>query len=206
MDALAELIQALRLLPSVGPKSAQRMAYALLSHRERGMHLSRCLEKAMVNIKHCQRCNNHTSHTHCDLCLNPQRKQHMLCIVEHPADVAAIEQSHAYEGLYYVLMGRISPLEGIGPDGIGLEQLKQRIQSEPIQELIFALSPTVEGQTTIYFIQDLLRGLPIHTSQLAHGIPSGGELEFLDANTIGHAFRNRGKFIAHQHDEPCESA
>lgn len=203
MDTLSRLIDALRCLPGVGPKSAQRMVFHLLQHqRQRGLHLASCLEDAMNNIRHCQRCNNHTTDDYCSLCQNKGRDFTMLCVVESPSDVAAIEQSNVYRGSYYVLMGKISPLDGIGPDDINLPKLQQLIISENIQEVILALSPTIEGQTTIHFIQELLRPHGIHISQLAHGIPTGGELEYLDSNTIGSALRNRatlkGLELAHE--------
>lgn len=192
MDALSRLVDALRCLPGVGPKSAQRMVFHLLQHqRQRGLHLAACLEDAMQNIHHCQRCNNHTTDDLCSFCSNKSRDSTMLCIVESPADVMAIEQSNVYRGCYYVLMGKISPLDGIGPDDINLPKLHELIVRENIQEVILALSPTIEGQTTIHFIQELLRPHAICISQLAHGIPTGGELEFLDSNTIGSALRNR---------------
>ena len=192
MDALTRLVDALRCLPGVGPKSAQRMVFHLLQHqRPRGLHLAACLEDAMRNIRYCQRCNNHSTEDLCVLCLNKNRDLTMLCVVESPADVAAIEQSNVYRGCYYVLMGKISPLDGIGPDDISLPKLHELIVRENIQEVILALSPTIEGQTTIHFIQELLRPHAIRITQLAHGIPTGGELEFLDSNTIGSALRNR---------------
>lgn len=192
MDSLNRLVDALRCLPGVGPKSAQRMVYHLLQYqRQRGIHLASCLEHAMNHISHCQRCNNYTEQEQCDLCLNPSRDASMLCIVESPADVLAIEQSKAFQGKYFVLMGKISPLDGLGPEDIGLPQLKNLVATENIKEVIVALSPSVEGQTTVHFIHQLLKDQHIHVSQLAHGIPSGGELEFLDGNTIGSALRNR---------------
>ena len=192
MDTLSRLVDALRCLPGVGPKSAQRIAFHLLQHqRPRGLLLASCLHEAMQNIKHCQRCNNYTEHDLCVICNNKHRDASILCVVESPADVAAIEHSTAYQGCYYVLMGKISPLDGIGPEDIGLPGLLQLIINTPITEVILALSPTIEGQTTIHFIHELLRPHPIRLSQLAHGIPSGGELEFLDGNTIGSALRNR---------------
>ena len=192
MDVLSRLVDALRCLPGVGPKSAQRMVFHLLQHqRQRGLHLASCLEEAMINIHHCQRCNNHTTEELCALCRNQERDATTLCIVEHPADVAAIEQSNAYNGCYYVLMGKISPLDGIGPDDIGLPKLQQLIIDANIREVILALSPTIEGQTTIHFIRELLKSHTVAISQLAQGIPTGGELEFLDSYTIGSALRNR---------------
>lgn len=192
MDVLSRLVDALRCLPGVGPKSAQRMVFHLLQHqRQRGLHLASCLEEAMINIHHCQRCNNHTTEELCALCRNQERDATTLCIVEHPADVAAIEQSNVYNGCYYVLMGKISPLDGIGPDDIGLPKLQQLIIDANIREVILALSPTIEGQTTIHFIRELLKSHTVAISQLAQGIPTGGELEFLDSYTIGSALRNR---------------
>ena len=192
MDILHRLVEALRCLPGVGPKSAQRMVFHLLHHqRQRGLHLAACLEQAMHNITHCQQCNNYTEHNLCALCQDTGRDQALLCIVESPADVSAIEQSNAFQGKYFVLMGKISPIDGLGPDDIGLPKLKELIVKNRIKEVILALSPSIEGQTTMHFIQQLLRDEPINISQLAHGIPSGGELEFLDGNTIGNALRNR---------------
>lgn len=189
---LNRLVEALRCLPGVGPKSAQRMVFHLLQHqRQRGLHLASCLEQAMSNIHHCERCANYTEQKVCSLCQNPNRDSSLLCVVESPADVSAIEQSNAFQGKYFVLMGKISPLDGLGPEDIGLPRLKNLIIQEEINEVILALSPSVEGQTTIHFIHQLLRELSINITQLAHGIPSGGELEFLDGNTIGNALRNR---------------
>lgn len=192
MDIINRLVDALRCLPGVGPKSAQRMVYHLLQHqRQRGLHLSECLELAMTKISHCQRCNNYTEHELCLLCQNTNRNAKILCVVENPPDVTAIEQSNSFQGTYYVLMGKISPLDGLGPDEIGLPRLKELIIKEQIQEVILALSPSIEGQTTVHFIHQLLRDTSTQISQLAHGIPSGGELEFLDGSTIGNALRNR---------------
>jgi len=192
MDTLNRLVDALRCLPGVGPKSAQRMVFHLLhQQRQRGLHLASCLEQAMNNITHCERCNNYTEQALCHLCQSSNRDSLLLCVVESPADVSAIEQSHAFNGKYFVLMGKISPLDGLGPEDIGLPRLRNLILQEGIKEVILALSPSVEGQTTIHFIQQLLRDESLLISQLAHGIPSGGELEFLDGHTIGSALRNR---------------
>ncbi|GGI83727.1 recombination mediator RecR [Legionella impletisoli] len=197
MDALSRLIEALRCLPGVGPKSAQRMAFHLLQHhRQKGQHLAMCLEDAMQNIGHCIRCNNYTALEICNICQNKERDPLTLCVVESPADVVAIEQCCAYNGYYFVLMNKISPLDGIGPEDIGLPKLEALILKEPIKEVILALSPSIEGQTTLYFIQELLRPHAVNISQLAHGIPSGGELEYLDSNTIGSALRNRAKLTS----------
>lgn len=192
MDALSRLVDALRCLPGVGPKSAQRMVFHLLQNaRQRGLNLATCLEDAMINVKNCKRCNNHTTLEYCRICMDESRERQAICIVETPADVSAIEQSHSYRGNYFVLMNKISPLDGIGPEDIGLNKLKELILVQNINEVILALSPTIEGQTTMHFINELLKSLPVTVSQLAHGIPSGGELEFLDSNTIGNALRNR---------------
>ncbi|KTD65429.1 Recombination and repair protein recR [Legionella santicrucis] len=192
MDILTRLVEALRCLPGVGPKSAQRMVFHLLQHqRQRGLLLASCLEQAMNQIQHCERCANYTEKNLCAICQNTDRDASLLCVVESPADVSAIEQSNAFQGKYFVLMGKISPLDGLGPDDIGLPRLKRLIIQENIKEVILALSPSVEGQTTIHFIHQLLRDQPVNMTQLAHGIPSGGELEFLDGNTIGNALRNR---------------
>lgn len=196
MDTIKRLTYALRTLPGVGPKSAQRMAYYLLQHRrDKGFELAKCLEEAMRCVQHCQRCNNFTEHTLCRLCSKSERDFAMLCVVESPGDIDAIEQSQVYHGGYFVLMGKISPLDGLGPEEIGLHQLKSLIMQENTQEVILAISPGIEGQTTVHFIHQLLEDLPVHISQPAHGIPSGGELEYLDSNTIGSALQNRSKVV-----------
>ena len=192
MDYVSRLVEALRCPPGVGPKSAQRMVYYLLQHqRQRGSHLAHCLAEAMDKVVRCQRCNNFSSSPCCDLCLKTNREPGLLCVVEGPADVAAIEQSGAYQGLYFVLMGKISPLDGVGPEDIGLDRLTERVVQDDVHEVILALSPTVEGQTTVHFVRERLSPYPLRISQLAHGIPSGGELEFLDSHTIGSALKNR---------------
>lgn len=192
MDSLSRLLDALRCLPGVGPKSAQRIAFHLLQHhRPRGIHLASCLEAAMKSVKHCVQCNNYTDDVVCQLCQNTNRQPDILCVVETPADVYAIEQSHAHKGQYYILMGKISPLDGVGPDDIALKGLEKRIATGTVKEVILALSPTVEGQTTIHFIQNLLKPYDVMLTQPAHGIPVGGEFEYLDGNTIHRALTNR---------------
>ena len=194
MDALYQLVDALRCLPGVGPKSAQRMVYHLLQYqRSKGLHLASCLQTAMQHIVHCKRCNNYTEQELCSLCQNPERDFSALCVVENPSDVIAIEQSNSFTGSYFVLMGKISPLDGLGAEDIGLPRLYDLVTSEKITEIIIALSPSVEGQITAHFICDLFQGQKVQISQLAHGIPSGGELEFLDGITIGNALRNRAR-------------
>lgn len=199
MDALARLIDALRCLPGVGPKSAQRIAYQLLQHphkRQKGLHLASCLNEAMNQIKHCRRCRNYTSHDECVICQKISRDPSLLCIVEGPADLAAIEHTGVYQGYYYVLMGKLSPLDGIGPQHLALDGLHQLLKQGEIKEVILALSPTIEGQTTIYFLQQLLQAYPVKMTQPAHGIPSGGEFEFLDSHTIGSALRHRAPILS----------
>ncbi len=192
MDLLSDLVEALQCLPGVGPKSAQRMMFYLLQHqRERGLRLAKSLNNAMTTISHCEICNNYTTQSTCDLCRNPERDQHAICVVESPADVMALEQSMLFRGRYFVLMGRISPLDGIGPEEIGLSRLQRYVQQAQIKEVILALSPSIEGRTTVHFIQDYLRTVPVMITQLAQGIPCGGELALLDGHTIGSAFRNR---------------
>jgi recombination protein RecR len=192
MDILLRLVEALRCLPGVGPKSAQRMVFHLLQHqRERGLHLAECLTEAMSSITHCDICNNYTCQPICDLCQATDRDTRTLCVVESPADVVALEQCMLFRGRYFVLMGKISPLDGIGPNEIGLPRLRAYVEQAQIQEVILALSPSIEGRSTVHFIQEQLKPLAITISQLAHGIPSGGELALLDGNTIGSAFRNR---------------
>jgi recombination protein RecR len=192
VDACTKLVEALRCLPGIGPKSAQRMVFHLLQkERSRGFHLANCLKEAMENIRHCVRCNNYTEEELCFLCANAVRDFSILCVVETPADLSAIEQSNAFKGTYFVLMGKISPLDGLGPEEIGLPRLKQLVLDENIKEIILALSPSIEGQTTTHFIERLFKNYAIKISQLAQGIPSGGELEYLDGNTISNALRNR---------------
>lgn len=189
---LQRLVDALRCLPGVGPKSAQRMVFHLLGQkRKQGLHLASCLEEAMNTITHCTLCNNYTDNERCAICQDSQRDHSTVCVVEGPADLSSIEQSGSYKGSYFVLMGKISPLDGLGPNDIALPQLKNRLLSGPVQELILALSPSIEGQTTVLFIRELLKDLSIPISQFAHGIPCGAELEFLDPTTISNALRNR---------------
>jgi recombination protein RecR len=190
-DILTQLIQALRYLPGVGPRSAERLAYHLLQSRERTQHLTHTLEQALTFIQHCERCNHYTQHQTCLRCLDKKRDSTILCVVEHPQDLLAIEQSAAYTGQFYVLMGRISPLDGIGPEELKLSKLQQRVIEEEISEVILALSPSVEGQTTLNCIQTMLSRCSVKLSQLAQGIPLGGELSSLDGFTIASALRNR---------------
>lgn len=185
-------MEALRCLPGVGPKSAQRMALHLLErNREGGVHLASVLEAAMERIGRCTSCRNLTEDELCSICANQQRDRSLLCIVESPSDVMAIEQATAYRGRYFVLMGRLSPLDGIGPAELGLDQLAERLTSDPPAELIIATNPTVEGEATAFYLQRMAQKQDIRVSRIAHGVPLGGELEFTDQSTIAHAFSSR---------------
>ncbi len=192
---LDELMTALRCLPGVGPKSAQRMAFHLLERdREGGRHLARVLEQAMTRIGHCSRCRTLSETDLCTLCASPQRDDRQICVVETPAEVVALEQATNYRGHYFVLGGRLSPLDGIGPREIGLDQLRQRLQEGEVEELILATNPTVEGEATAHYIGEISRGLGIRVTRIAHGVPLGGELEYVDGGTLSHAFAGRREF------------
>jgi recombination protein RecR len=189
---LADLIEALRCLPGVGGKSAQRMAFLLLERdRERGLKLAAALEQAMQRIGHCNRCRNFSEDPLCALCANSSRDRQVLCVVESPVDVAAIEQATGYRGQYFVLMGRLSPLDGLGPEELGLGLLTQRLGEGEIEEMIIATNPTVEGEATAHYLAQLARAGGIRPTRLAHGVPLGGELEFVDRGTLAHAFGRR---------------
>ncbi len=189
---LDQLIEALRCLPGVGPKSAQRMALHLLERdREGGRHLSTVLDAAMERIGRCRDCRNLTENEVCRVCANPQRDDALLCVVESPSDVIAIEQATGYQGRYFVLMGRLSPLDGVGPAELGLDVLGERLAAQPPTEMIIATNPTVEGEATAYYLQRMAQKQGIAVSRIAHGVPLGGELEFTDQSTIAHAFSSR---------------
>jgi len=189
---LAQLIEALRCLPGVGPKTAQRMALHLLErNREGGLRLSATLADAMQRIGRCKMCRDLTEHEVCTICANPRRDQSLLCIVESPVDVLAIEQATAYKGRYFVLLGRLSPLDGIGPAELGLDQLADLLESDPPEEMIIATNPTVEGEATSYYLQKMAKKHNIQITRIAHGVPLGGELEYTDQSTLAHAFGSR---------------
>ena len=189
---LAQLIEALSCLPGVGPKTAQRMALHLLErNREGGVRLSEVLSDAMQNIGRCQQCRDLTELDVCGICANPRRDQTKLCIVESPVDVLAIEQATAYKGRYFVLLGRLSPLDGIGPAELGLDQLAERLENDTPEEMIVATNPTVEGEATSYYLQRMVKTHNIAVSRIAHGVPLGGELEYTDQSTLAHAFGSR---------------
>jgi recombination protein RecR len=189
---LNRLVEALRALPGVGPKSAQRMAFHLLERdRDAGRHLAEVMALAMARIGRCERCRTLTEDRLCAICRNPRRDDALLCIVEQPSDIVAIEQAAHYEGRYFVLGGRLSPLDGIGPQELGLEQLEARLREGSVREAILAISPTVEGMATAHYISELADGLELRLSRIAHGVPLGGELEFVDGSTLAHAFAGR---------------
>ncbi|MCP3673736.1 MAG: recombination protein RecR [Gammaproteobacteria bacterium] len=194
-SVIDELMDALRCLPGVGPRSSQRMSYHLLErNRDGGNRLASALSIAMDNVKHCQRCRTFTEDDLCEICSHPGREQNQICIVESPADILAIESTASYRGLYFVLMGHLSPLDGIGPNELGLSQLEQRLKDENFQELILATNPTVEGEATAHYIYDLCQQTSIDVTRIAHGVPLGGELEYVDGGTLAHSFSGRQKF------------
>jgi recombination protein RecR len=189
---LSQLIDALRCLPGVGPKSAQRMAFHLLERdRAGGRHLSKIMAEAMEKIGHCSRCRTLSETELCTLCANPNRDDGLLCIVETPAELLVIEQAIDYRGRYFVLGGRLSPLDGIGPKEIGLDRLEQRFSEGNITEVILATNPTVEGEATAHYISEMARNRDIKATRIAHGVPLGGELEYVDGGTLSHAFAGR---------------
>ncbi|MDF2179555.1 recombination mediator RecR [Aliiglaciecola sp. CAU 1673] len=190
---LSDLIKTLKYLPGVGQKTAQRMAFQLLERNRGGaLELSTALRNAMEHIQHCQQCRTFTEDKLCDICANPARQSSgMLCVVESPQDVMAIEQTSQFNGLYFVLMGHLSPIDGIGPSDIGLDKLGEILDGEEIKEVILATNPTVEGEATAHYIGQLCRARQIKASRIAHGVPVGGELEYLDGSTLSHAFSGR---------------
>jgi recombination protein RecR len=189
---LQQLIEALRCLPGVGPKSATRMAFHVLERdREGGRQLARVLEQAIERIGHCSRCRTLTEHPTCRLCSNPQRDAGLLCVVENPTDVMALEQATGYSGLYFVLGGRLSPLDGIGPDELGMTALRDRLAEGEVKELILATTTTVEGEATAHYVAELARRYDVQVTRIAHGVPLGGELEYVDNGTLAHAFAGR---------------
>ena len=190
---LNELIEALRVLPGVGNKSAQRMAFSLLErHREGALKLSQVLHDAMEHIQHCEQCRTFTEKSLCEICSHPSRGEaDTICIVEAPQDVLAIEQTAQFKGRYFVLMGHLSPLDGIGPEQIGLDVLATQLDDGHVKEVILATNPTVEGEATAHYIAEMCRKRDIQATRIAHGVPVGGELEYIDGNTLGHALSGR---------------
>jgi len=186
------LIEDLRCLPGVGPKSAQRMAFHLLERdREGALALARSLTEAAERVGHCRSCRTLSETDICGLCSSDKRDHGLLCVVESPADVRAVEQATQYRGLYFVLMGHLSPLDGIGPTEIGLDLLEQRLKQGELREVILATNPTVEGEATAHYIGELVKAHDITSTRIAHGVPLGGELEYVDGGTLSHAFSGR---------------
>jgi recombination protein RecR len=191
-NSLDVLIQALRRLPGVGIKSAQRMAFHLLQHDRAGAQvLSQALHEAVVSVHHCARCHTFTEAEVCSTCLDPSRDASRLCVVETPADQAAMERTGAFKGLYFVLMGRLSPLDGVGPKEIGLQKLLQRAAEDGVQEVILATNFNAEGEATAHVISETLKSRGVHVTRLARGVPVGSELEYVDLGTIAHALVDR---------------
>ena len=194
--ALEQLIESLRCLPGVGPKSALRMAYYLLQRDRKGANgLALALSDALETVGHCQRCNNFSEQPICPTCVNEERDSSMLCVVEMPTDVMMLEQTQSYNGLYFVLMGRLSPLDGVGPKEINLEKLIKRAQDTvsdtSVQEVILATNYTVEGEATAHYIMELLKARNIKVSRIARGLPMGGEIEYVDSGTLAQAIVER---------------
>ncbi|HVK53125.1 MAG TPA: recombination mediator RecR [Pseudoxanthomonas sp.] len=193
---LEQLIESLRVLPGVGQKTAQRMAYHLLEReREGGKHLSAILAQSLERIGHCAQCRDFTEGELCAICASGSRDRHLLCCVESPADRLAIEQATGYRGVYFILQGRLSPLDGIGPRELGLDKLGERLQQGEVSELIIATNPTVEGEATAHYLAQLARQHGVTPSRLAHGVPLGGELEYVDRGTLSHAFGSRSEMV-----------
>lgn len=191
VSALDELLEALQRLPGVGPKSARRMVHHLIERDREGVQrLTRSLERALREVRHCGRCNDLTEREICSICSSRHRDQSLVCVVESPTDVTAIEQAASYNGTYYVLLGRLSPLDGIGPEDLNFDGLERRAK-EGVQEVIVATNATVEGEATAHYIQDRLTPYGVHITRLAHGVPLGGELEFLDGSTLDQALMRR---------------
>jgi recombination protein RecR len=190
--SLNQLIEALRCLPGVGPKSAQRMAFHLLERDRNGAKLlASSITQANERIGQCKRCRMFAETELCPTCTSPKRDRALLCVVESPADVVAVEQSGSYRGTYFVLMGHLSPLDGVGPEQLGLTQLDSLLREGEVQEIILATNPTVEGAATAHYIAELARARNIKATRIAHGVPVGGELEYVDGGTLAHAIAGR---------------
>ncbi|QWT45167.1 recombination mediator RecR [Azospira inquinata] len=191
-NSLDGLVAALRCLPGVGPKSAQRMAFHLLQQDRQGaQRLVGALQDALQRLRHCARCNTLTEQEVCERCASPKRDASLLCVVETPVDMNMVEQTLAYNGLYYVLMGRLSPLDGLGPKDLGLDRLLTRADDGTVQEVILATNYTNEGEATAHYLGELLKARGLKVSRIARGVPVGGELEFVDPGTLAQALRDR---------------
>lgn len=189
---VTELVEALRVLPGVGPKSAQRMALHLLERqRAGGLRLADVLVRAMQEVRECRDCQSLTEQEVCYICASTTRDRSLICVVETPVDVLAVESAGSFRGLYFVLKGHLSPLDGIGPRELGIPKLLNRVREGEVRELILATNPTVEGEATAHYIREALRDTGVIVSRIAHGVPMGGELEFVDGNTLAHALAGR---------------
>ena len=187
-----ELMSSLRCLPGVGPKSAQRIALHLLERdREGASRLSKALAESVEGVSECNRCRTLTEEEFCTICNNHRRTKTLLCVVETPADVLAIEQAGTYKGTYFVLHGHLSPIDGIGPSDLGLDQLQALLSTGEVEEVIMATNPTIEGEATCHYIAERAKKLKVMVSRIAHGVPLGGELEYIDGGTLAHAFSSR---------------
>ena len=194
---IEQLTEALRILPGVGPKTAQRMVLHLLERNRKGaLKLAEILKATVEGVGRCKQCRNLTENDTCSICASPARDSRLLCVVENPADVIAIEQAGGYRGRFFVLIGHLSPIDGIGPEALGLDQLETLVIEGGVEEVILAVNPTVEGEATAHYIMELLKPQPVTISRLAHGIPMGGELEYIDGNTIAHALAGRRRVQA----------
>jgi len=192
---LDHLIESFTCLPGIGKKSAQRMALHLLERERHGAEkLSKALITALTSVKNCLSCRNYSDTDMCDICAHPNREKDIMCVVETPADVMALEASASYRGQYFVLLGKLSPLDGIGPEQLGMDILEQRLKQGEIKELILATNPTVEGEITAQYIADIAKPLGIKTSRIAQGVPVGGELEYIDGGTLSRAINGRTTF------------
>ena len=189
---LNELVDAFKCLPGIGARTAQRMSFHLLEHdRPAGLKLAAAMQQAIEKITHCQRCRTLTEHDLCRICNNSARDESLLCIVENPSDVIALEQATDYKGFYFVLMGKLSPLDGIGPEQLGLDLLESRLKNGEVKELILATNPTIEGEVTAHYIHELAANHEVPATRIAHGVPVGGELDYVDSGTLSHAFDGR---------------
>lgn len=190
--AIERLRTALRCLPGVGPKSAQRMTFHLLERdRDGAQEIADALHEALQSVTNCERCNNFSETPLCSICASDKRDKSVLCIVEHPADLEAIESAGVFAGTYFVLMGRLSPLDGVGPQQLGLDKLERLLSSNEVKELIMATNLTVEGEATAHFVAEMVSGRPLLVTRLARGVPVGGELEYMDHGTLEQAFDGR---------------
>ena len=189
---LNQLIQAFKILPGIGEKSAQRMAFHLLEkNREGGKNLAKLINESVENIRNCTECRNLTEEVVCDICSDEKRSKKTICVVESPTDVLAIENSGSFKGKYFVLMGRLSPIDGVTPHDLGIPKLIEKVKSSDIDEIIIATSPTIEGDATSFYIKDQLNDHKILISRIAYGVPMGGELEYVDNTTLGRAIQGR---------------